>query len=71
MDTDTLVLLLNFYIMSYYFWITTWMKFVNNFQVAKVQLQSAEDFTKFSLALLIKVSLIKKRLLYQYNILTY
>ena len=71
MDTDTLVLLLNFYIMSYYFWITTWMKFVNNFQVAKVQLQSAEDFTKFSLVLLIKVSLIKKRLLYQYNILTY
>ena len=41
MDTDTLVLLLNFYNMPYYFWITTWMKFVNNFQVAKVQLQGA------------------------------
>ena len=37
MNTDTLVLLLTFKNI-YYFWIT-WMKNVNNFQLAKVQPQ--------------------------------
>ena len=36
MNTDTLVLLLIFENMSYYFWIATWMKNVNKFQIAKV-----------------------------------
>ena len=38
MNTDTLVLLLIFY-MSYYFWMITWMENVNNFQIAKIQPQ--------------------------------
>ena len=41
MKTDTLVLLLIFYNMSYYFWMITWMKNVNNFQIAKVKSQGA------------------------------
>ena len=65
MNTDTLVLLLIFQNMSYYFWMITWMKNLNNFQVAKVQPQVAAQqllnfFASFSLALLIKVLLIKK-----------
>ena len=47
----------------YYFWIKTWMKNVNNFQITKVQmccLAFAWFFANFSLALLIKVLLIKK-----------
>ena len=39
MNTEALVLLLIFLNMSYYFWIKTLMKNVNNFQIAKVQLQ--------------------------------
>ena len=39
MNTKTLVLLLIFKNMSYYFWIITWMKKVNNFQIPKVQPQ--------------------------------
>ena len=39
MNTDTLALLLIFENMSYYFWMTTWMKNVNSFQIAKVQPQ--------------------------------
>ena len=38
-NTDTFVLLLIFQNMSYYFWMTTWMKNVKNFQIAKVQTQ--------------------------------
>ena len=38
MNTDTLVLLLTFKNI-YYFWMITWMKNVNNFQLAKVQPQ--------------------------------
>ena len=37
MNRDILVLLLIFWNMSYYFWMITWMKNVNNFQIAKVQ----------------------------------
>ena len=37
--------------MYYYFWMITWMKNVNNFQLAKVQPQGSSNF---SLALLIK-----------------
>ena len=37
MNTDTLVLLFIFLRMSYYFCMTTWMKNVNKFQIAKVQ----------------------------------
>ena len=38
MNTDTLVLLLIFQThLSYYFWMMTWMKNVNSFQIAKVQ----------------------------------
>ena len=36
---DALVLLLIFLSMLYYFWVTTWMKNVNNFQIAKVSLK--------------------------------
>ena len=39
MNSDTLVLLLTFKDMSYYFWMITLMKNVNNFQIAKVQPQ--------------------------------
>ena len=39
MNTDTLVPLLIFQNMFYYFWMITWMKKVNNFQIAKVQPQ--------------------------------
>ena len=38
-NTDTLSLLLTFQNMSYYFSVITWMKNVNNFQIAKVQPQ--------------------------------
>ena len=37
LNTDTLVVLLIFQNMSYYFWMITQMKNVNNFQIAKVQ----------------------------------
>ena len=37
MNTDTLVLLLIFQNIYYHFWMTTFMKNVNNFQRAKVQ----------------------------------
>ena len=40
MNTDTLVVLLIFQNISYYFWMITLMKNVNNFQMAKVQPQS-------------------------------
>ena len=39
MNTDTLVLLLIFLNMVYYFWMITLMKNVNNFQIAKVHPQ--------------------------------
>ena len=39
MNTDTLVLLLISLNMSYHFWMITWMKNVNNFQIEKVQPQ--------------------------------
>ena len=39
MNTDTLVLLLIFWSASYFIWMITWMKNVNNFQIAKVQPQ--------------------------------
>ena len=40
MRTDTLTFLLIFYNMSNHFWMTTLMKNVNKFQLAKIQLQS-------------------------------
>ena len=39
MKTDTVIFLLIFQNMSYYFWIITWIKNVSNFQTAKVQSQ--------------------------------
>ena len=39
MSAHTLVLLLIFQNMSCHFWMITWMKTVNNFQIAKVQPQ--------------------------------
>ena len=39
MNIDKLVLLLIFENMSHYFWMITWMKNVNNFQIAKVRPQ--------------------------------
>ena len=39
MNTDTLVSLLIFCNMSYYFWMRMWMENVNNFQIAKVKPQ--------------------------------
>ena len=36
MNTYRLVLLLIFWNMHFYFWMVTWIKNVNNFQVAKV-----------------------------------
>ena len=39
MNTDTLVLLLLFKIMSFYFWMITWLKNVNSFQIPKVHPQ--------------------------------
>ena len=72
-NTDALVLLLIFQNMPYYyFWITTWLKKVNNFQMANVQPQGVAQHlynffaANFSLALVIKVLLIKKRV-YQIN----
>ena len=38
MNTDTLVLLLIFQNISYYFWMIMWRKNVNNFKIAKVLL---------------------------------
>ena len=38
--TDTILILLSFQNISYYFWLITWMKNVNIFQKAKVQPQS-------------------------------
>ena len=61
MKTDALVLLLIFQNMSYYFWMITFIKNVSNFQLAKVQPEGVVWlFANFSLALLIKVLLIKK-----------
>ena len=37
MNTGTLVLLLIFQNISYYFWMIMWMKDLNNFQIAIVQ----------------------------------
>ena len=39
MNTDTVVLLLIFKKISYHFWMMTWMKNVNNFQISNVQPQ--------------------------------
>ena len=48
MNTDILVLLRIFQNMSYYFWIITWMKNANNFQIPKVQLQGvAQNLLNF------------------------
>ena len=65
-NTDTLILLRIFRNMFYYFWMIMWMKNVNNFQIEKVQSQDnasyfLDFFDNFSLALLIKVLFIKKR----------
>ena len=37
MDADTLVLLLIFLSMYYYFWLIIWIKNVNNFQTENIQ----------------------------------
>ena len=42
MNIDTLVLLLFFKNISNYFWMITWIKNVNNFQIAKVQPQGID-----------------------------
>ena len=48
MNTDIFVLLLIFQNMSYYFWMITQIKGVNNFQIAKVQPQGvAWDLLNF------------------------
>ena len=65
MNTDGLALSLNFWNMSYYFWMIIWIKNVNNFQIAKGSasgccLAFAWFFGNFILALLIKVLLMKK-----------
>ena len=52
--------------MTYYFWIRTWMKKADNFQIAKVQprcLAFVWIFANFSLVFLIKLLLIKKRVI--------
>ena len=41
MDEGALGLLLVFLKISYYFWMITWMKNVNNFHIAKIQPPSA------------------------------
>ena len=41
MNTDTLVLLLTFTNIAYYFWMIKWIKNVNNFQISKVKHQGA------------------------------
>ena len=43
MNTDTLAFLLTFENMSYYFWMITWTKNLNNFQIAKVQPQGVAE----------------------------
>ena len=60
-----LLFLLIYYNTSYYFWMITCMKNVNNRQMTKIQLQGVAQhllnfFANFILALLIKVLLIKK-----------
>ena len=40
MNTDTFFVLLVFKNIFYYFWMITWIKNVNNFQIAKVQPRS-------------------------------
>ena len=42
MDTEALVILLIFKNMSYNFWVITWMRNVNNFQIVKVQSQGVK-----------------------------
>ena len=46
-NTDIFVLLLCFENMSYYFWMITWMKNGNNFQVAKFQSEFAQHLLNF------------------------
>ena len=41
MNTEKFILLLIFYNMLYYFWMITWIKKMNNFQIAKVQHKGA------------------------------
>ena len=41
MNTDTLVILLYFLEYALFFWMITWMKNVNNFQIEKVHPQGA------------------------------
>ena len=67
MNTDTLVFFLILQNVSYYFWMVTWMKYVNNFQIAKIKPQGVvqhllDFFDNISLALLIIVLLIIKKL---------
>ena len=54
----TLVNLIMFQNMSYYFWMITWMKKANNFELVNSLL--LDFFANFSLVLLMKVLLIKK-----------
>ena len=63
--TRLLAFFLIFQTMSYYFWMVTWMKNMNNSQIAKVYPQDVAQylldfFANFSLALIIKVLAIKK-----------
>ena len=66
MNTDTLVLFLIFWYMSYHFWMIRWMKNVNIFSNSKISgsrccLSIAWFFANFSPPLLVKVLLIRKR----------
>ena len=72
MNTDGIVLLLNVWNMSHYFWMIIWIKNVTNFQIAKSSasgccLAFAWFFADFSLALLKKV-LQKKNVYFTMNI---
>ena len=62
MNTDIFFLFLTFQSTTQYFWMIMWTKNMNNFQIAKLQHQHLlEFFANFSLALLIKVLLIKNK----------
>ena len=64
MNTDIHIFLLIFQNMPYVFWMITWMKNVNNFQIAKVQPQGvAQHLLEYQpgLAYLVKVLLIKPK----------
>ena len=69
MNTDTLVLLLIFQNMSYHFWMITWMKNVNNFEIAKVESQSLHSicliFWQFLPGVAYKSVAYKKSVYYQ------